>query len=191
MNYLAHIHLAHLTQTSMLGNFLGDFVKGNDLSDFSSEIQQGIKLHRSIDTFTDSHEQVLYLKQQFPDTIRRMSGVVIDIYFDHLLCRHWHQFTDLSMDIVLPQFYAELSSHQLNVEGRFKAVEKGLLQHRWLADYVKRDSCMRAFNQIEKRLHHRISFADEANNHLSTHHDELERIFFSFYPELIKHAKAY
>jgi acyl carrier protein phosphodiesterase len=158
VNFIAHIHLAHLNQTSMPGNFLGDFVKGNDLSDFSSEIQQGIKLYRSIDTFTDSHEQVQYLKQQFPDTIRRMSGVVIGIYFDHLLCRHWHQFTDLSMDIVLPRFYTELSSHQLNVEGRFKAVEKGLLQHRWLADCVKRDSCMRAFNQIEKRLHNRIMF---------------------------------
>jgi acyl carrier protein phosphodiesterase len=95
------------------------------------------------------------------------------------------------MDIVLPNFYAELSSHQLQVEGRFKDVEKGLLQHRWLADYVRRDSCMRAFNQIEKRLHHRITFAAQANQHLNSHHEELEQIFFSFYPDLIKHAKAY
>jgi acyl carrier protein phosphodiesterase len=191
VNYLAHIHLAHLTQTSMLGNFLGDFVKGSDLSHLTFEIQQGIKLHRSIDTFTDSHEQVLYLKQRFPRSIRRMSGVVIDIYFDHLLCRYWHQFTDLSMDIVLPKFYAELASYRLKVEGRYKAVEKSLLQHRWLADYAKRDTCMRAFYQIEKRLHHRISFAAQASQHLNAHHNEIEEKFFSFYPDLIKHAKAY
>jgi acyl carrier protein phosphodiesterase len=190
VNYLAHIHLAHLTQTSMLGNFLGDFVKGSDLSHLTSDIQQGIKLHRSIDTFTDSHQHISYLKQQFPRSIRRMSGVVIDIYFDHLLCRHWHQFTDHPMDIVLPNFYSELSSHRLNVGGRFKAVEKGLLQHRWLEDYVERDSCIRAFYQIERRLQHRIIFASQANQHLLDHHDELEQVFISFYPDLIKHAKA-
>jgi acyl carrier protein phosphodiesterase len=173
----------------MLGNFLGDFVKGSDLSHFSSDIQQGIRLHRSIDTFTDSHDQISYLKRQFPRTIRRMSGVVIDVYFDHLLCRHWHRFTDHSIDIVLPKFYSELSSHRLKVDGRFKAVEKSLLQHRWLADYVERDSCIRAFYQIERRLQHRVTFAAEANQHLNNHHDVLEQTFFSFYPDLIKYAK--
>ena len=62
MNYIAHIYLAEHTQTSKLGNFLGDFVKGPDLSSLPVEIQTGIKFHRAIDSYTDSHHQITALK---------------------------------------------------------------------------------------------------------------------------------
>ena len=48
MNYIAHIHIGSHTQTHLLGNFLGDFVKGSQLQYLPFEIEQGIRLHRSI-----------------------------------------------------------------------------------------------------------------------------------------------
>ena len=39
----------------MIGNFIADHIKGNKYEGFSKEIQQGIFLHREIDTFTDAH----------------------------------------------------------------------------------------------------------------------------------------
>lgn len=38
MNYLAHLHIADHCQSSLLGNLLGDFVRGNPESQFSSGI---------------------------------------------------------------------------------------------------------------------------------------------------------
>ena len=55
MNYLAHLYLAEDTPESIIGNLLGDFVKGSAINDYSEGIKAGIKLHRKIDLFTDSH----------------------------------------------------------------------------------------------------------------------------------------
>ncbi len=55
MNYLAHLHIADHCQSSLLGNLLGDFVKGDPSAQFSPEIARGIRLHRLVDAYTDSH----------------------------------------------------------------------------------------------------------------------------------------
>lgn len=66
MNYLAHLHIAQHCESSMLGNLLGDFVKGNPEHRYSADIVQGIKLHRFVDTTTDSHALMLKAKEYFP-----------------------------------------------------------------------------------------------------------------------------
>jgi acyl carrier protein phosphodiesterase len=173
----------------MLGNFLGDFVKGADLTHLPQDIQSGIKLHRSIDSFTDHHPDIVALRQCFPASLRRMSGVVIDVYFDHLLCSHWQRFTQNSLNDVVLAFYREIQHRELAIGGRFLSVREGLLQHQWLSDYKHRQSCIRAFYQIEKRLNNRISFAKLADKFLLDMHDEFDATFTSFYPELITFSK--
>jgi acyl carrier protein phosphodiesterase len=189
VNYIAHIHLAHVTNTSMLGNFLGDFVKGSRLEHLPDDIRLGIQLHRSIDSFTDRHAQIVGLRELFPAALRRMSGIVIDIYFDHLLCLHWQSFTEQDLRKVLPLFYQEMDERSVAVAGRFLGVKQGLLTHQWLSDYVHRGSCLSAFHQIEKRLNFRIEFARQADQFLIAHHADFERTFLRFYPELITYAK--
>ena len=59
MNYLAHFFLAYPDPELMAGGYLGDFVKGTlKDADFSPGVTLGIKLHRAIDAFTDSHSTV-------------------------------------------------------------------------------------------------------------------------------------
>jgi acyl carrier protein phosphodiesterase len=188
MNYLAHIHLAQLTVTSKLGNFLGDFAKGSRLDYLPEDIQQGIKLHRSIDSFTDHHNSIVSLREIFPSALRRMSGIVIDIYFDHLLCTHWSKFDDTSLSDTLADFYHELKTRPIQVRGRFDDVKSALLEHQWLENYTHRESCIRAFYQIERRLQGKISFAQAADSFLLEQHSEFERTFLLFYPKLIEHA---
>lgn len=185
MNYLAHIHLAHVTNTSMLGNFFGDFVKGSDLSHLNEAHQLGVRLHRCIDSFTDSHSQVQTLKSLFPKSIRRMSGIVLDIYFDHLLCVHWAHFTDRELDGLLIRFYDEVEHFPTKVSDRFQRVRQRLLDYRWLADYQKPAACERSFIQIEKRLGSKVLFAAEAAQFIHKHNHELNERFLRFYPELI------
>ena len=52
MNFLAHLYLSKNNTNIMIGNFIADHIRGNNFNHFSREIQQGIKLHREIDTFT-------------------------------------------------------------------------------------------------------------------------------------------
>lgn len=189
MNYLAHIHLAHTTNTSLVGNFLGDFVKGSDLAHLPIDIQKGVRLHRAIDTFTDNHECVVTLRKAFPPSLRRMSGVVIDIYFDHLLSLYWDRYNTIAMTSMLETFYQELESTDASLGGRFSEVKNGLLQYKWLHEYEQKDSVIRAFHQIERRLQYRVTFANEAADFITHYHNEMSLAFAQFYPQLISYCK--
>ena len=58
MNFLAHLYLSGNDENIMIGNFIGDHVKGNNFLKYDESIIFGIKLHRMIDAFTDSHPLV-------------------------------------------------------------------------------------------------------------------------------------
>ncbi|HAH23283.1 MAG TPA: DUF479 domain-containing protein, partial [Prolixibacteraceae bacterium] len=58
MNYLAHIYLSGDSEEITVGNFIGDFVKGNRHQEFPEQVAFGILLHRRIDSFTDQHALV-------------------------------------------------------------------------------------------------------------------------------------
>ena len=80
MNYLAHLHIAKQTNTSYIGNLLGDFVKGGiQYLDFEQEIKRGIALHRAVDVYTDQHSFVSDLKRSL-GSHRRYGGIVLDVF---------------------------------------------------------------------------------------------------------------
>lgn len=188
MNYLAHIQLAHVSHTSMLGNFLGDFVKGSNLAHLPAALQHGVRLHRAIDTFTDQHDIVRHLKQQFPADIRRMSGVAIDIYFDHLLANSWELYSRQKMPAVLNDFYVEIAQCDVSLGANFTRVKEGLVKYRWLHEYTHKESVERAFYQIEKRLNDRIKFASASIDYIGSVEKELLTAFMEFYPLLTQHC---
>lgn len=55
MNYLAHIYLSGDDPLITMGNFMADGIKGKQYKTYLPQLQKGILLHRSIDSFTDSH----------------------------------------------------------------------------------------------------------------------------------------
>jgi len=47
----------------MLGNFLGDFVKGTCQGNFPVDVVMGIQNHRKVDRFTDANDVVASSKK--------------------------------------------------------------------------------------------------------------------------------
>ena len=82
MNFLAHLHLSGNDPNILVGNFIGDFVKGKQVNSFEPGIAKGILLHRAIDYFTDKHEVVAKSKGRLREKYRHYSGVIIDIFYD-------------------------------------------------------------------------------------------------------------
>lgn len=188
MNYLAHIHLGYLSQTSLVGNFLGDFVKGSDLSHLTSPLQQGVWLHRRVDSYTDQHSTLAELRGHFPKSLRRFSGIALDVYFDHLLCLHWNRYSSESIDTVLEQFYQQLKQTHMTESNRFTEVKQRLLEYKWLSNYRSRESVDGTLKSIERRFSRPIQFSDQATNFLDNNHSLIEDRFLSFYPQLIQYA---
>jgi acyl carrier protein phosphodiesterase len=188
LNYIAHIHIGIHTQTSLLGNFLGDFIKGSQLQHLPFDIEQGIRLHRSIDVFTDSHPLVIELRRYFPRDIRRMAGVIIDIYFDYLLMQTWKRYSNIHFNTVFADFYQQLEQFSLPDNTHFQKVAERIKQHQWLNEYINIETCFRAFVSIENRLKHKVVFAKKAQHFLIQHVEQLESSFQQFYPECLEHG---
>lgn len=191
MNYIAHLHIAKQTNTSLLGSFLGDFVKGSQLDTLPDALRIGVTLHRKVDVFTDAHEEVARLKSHFPDGLRKMSGVVLDIYFDHLLMQHWSAYASEPVEELFDLFYQDLDKHKVSPSTRYERVKQSLLAHQWLRHYIERSQCHGAFVSIEQRLKNKIVFADDAMAHLNAQHDDIEQAFQRFYPHLLDYATEF
>lgn len=93
MNLLAHLWLAERTGTSAAGQILGDLIKGRlDNPVFDTATDQGMRLHRRIDSCCDAHHSHRALRGQFSPPFRRYAGIIVDIGFDHALARAWARF---------------------------------------------------------------------------------------------------
>ena len=97
MNYLAHLYLSGPSDGVRLGNFIGDYVKGNRFSLYPPEIRKGILLHRQIDSFMDEHPLSHASAELFRARYTRFSRVIIDVIYDHYLAKNWDKYSDQSL----------------------------------------------------------------------------------------------
>ncbi len=80
-----------LADSSLLGNLLADFVRGNPAADYQPEVVAGIMMHRRVDVLTDSLPQVKASRDYFSAPYRRVAPITLDVVWDHFLARHWQQ----------------------------------------------------------------------------------------------------
>lgn len=106
MNYLAHIFLSGTDRRLQVGNFVGDFVKGRRHEAYPGKIQQGILLHRDIDSFTDAHPVFMDTVQMLRPVFDRYSGIMTDMYFDYFLASDFEKYSKgVSLSCFAMDFY--------------------------------------------------------------------------------------
>ncbi len=189
MNFLAHLHLAHLAQSSLLGNILADFVRGNPEADWQPEVVSGIYMHRRIDVMTDNLPEVTTAKTWFRPETRRVSPITLDVMWDHFLSRHW---STLSPEMALADFVALAQSQIVpalpDTPARFITLNNHMWAERWLERYQDMGFINNVLNGMASRRPRldalRDSWAD-----LDNHYDELEQLFWQFYPQMITLAQ--
>ena len=93
MNVLAHIYLSGDSDKIIIGNYIGDYVKGRDYLKYPDLIRKGIIIHRHIDGFTDRHPVVHRSKIFFTRKYHKYAGVITDIIYDHFLTKEWDFFS--------------------------------------------------------------------------------------------------
>lgn len=92
MNFLAHLHLAAPGRGLMLGGVLADLLKPAEIAALPADVREGVRLHRLIDGFTDNHAVVQRSIRRVSAGLGWFSGIVVDVYYDHLLARTWADY---------------------------------------------------------------------------------------------------
>jgi len=190
MNYLAHLHIAEASDSNLLGNLLGDFVKGNPSEQFSEDIVQGIRLHRWVDAYTDSHEVMILAKALFPSTTRRFSPIALDMFWDHCLAKHWQRFHSQTLrQFVLDAEKKVKIDHSSSLPERYMMVSDKMWQGRWLESYADFENIHFALQRMSLRRE-RMKPLAECYVNLEDSYQELESLFFSLYPQVLEKAKS-
>jgi acyl carrier protein phosphodiesterase len=190
MNYLAHLYLSFGNEEIMVGNFIADAVKGKQILNFSGKIQEGIRLHRMIDEFTDNHPVVDNSKALVRRNYKKYSGVVIDMFYDHFLAANWADFSDESLQKFTKKSYQTLFKYYFIMPARMKKILPAMAAGNWLASYISIENIGLALMGMSHRTKFETGFENGAYD-LRLHYNELLQDFRMFFPELISNSKDY
>ncbi len=153
MNFLAHLYLSPPTPDALLGSLLGDFVKGPvEHAGYNPEITAAIRLHRAIDTFTDSHPIVLASKARISPARRRYAGILVDVFYDHFLARDWHRFHPEPLDRFAASTYQALLGTTQVLPDRLAHMLPHLVTGDWLTSYRDLDGIHLALDRMSQRV---------------------------------------
>jgi acyl carrier protein phosphodiesterase len=190
MNLLAHAILSPPGNDPLLvGNLTADWIKGRSRRALPPAIQFGFIVHRHIDGFTDTHPLVAACIERLSDKWNRYAGILVDIFFDHLLAVNWQRYTPHPLQPFVAGTYATLRAHRpLLPEATHYAVD-ALTTDDWFSTYATLDGIRLTLARMSMRLRargHSIDLAPSVDDFPS-----LELAFHSafarFFPELQHH----
>jgi acyl carrier protein phosphodiesterase len=184
MNFLGHLYLSGDNENVKLGNFIGDFVKGNKYLSYPDEVREGILLHRRIDHFTDTHPIVKEVSVLFKPDYGRYSGVVVDLFFDHLLAKHWNNFSSWRLRDFTRNTHAILLSNFWLLPGKVKQFLPFLIQNKRLESYATEDG-IRKVLELMSRYTSLPDSSDSAMMVLAREQDFLYRKFVDFMDDIM------
>lgn len=190
MNYLAHVYLARHDDAAMVGAMLGDFVKAGDVGAYPPAIAREIMLHRYIDSYTDSHPAVLASKELFGEGRRRYAGIVLDVFYDHELSRHWERWCDVPRTALIDRFYRALAAHEVLLPPRLRDMLPYLVGQDWLGGYATFDSVEGTIIRVARRLSRNGELLRDGVQDLVRHRDAIAGGFERFFPDLVRFAQA-
>lgn len=180
MNFLAHTVLSPPEIKVMLGNLSGDFVKGKSMLHLDPLIAKGAQLHRSIDSFTDSHPLTRSCKRIISTNFGLYSGIIIDMFFDHFLAKNWKKHDAIAYENHISIVHNSLVAHHNVLPENFKEVYPYLINQNWLLQYSSRTGLEVILTQMSNRIKKRVSF-ENSMQLLSDNELELETMFLEFW----------
>lgn len=188
MNFLAHLFLAPQTKESHIGSLLADFIRignGHLCDHFSSGIANAVILHRKIDVFTDSHPDVGAAVHLLFNKYRHYSRIVVDIYFDHFLTVNWSRFNVIPVNEFIDSVHQSFTTLPSDLPENFCLFTKRLKNFEILAAYGPIEDLKEVFNRTEMRIKSKPGI-DKAWVDLLENYGEFNRLFNSFFPQIMK-----
>ena len=192
MNYLAHVFLSHETPDAIVGAMLGDFVKGRVIEGWNDKVRTAISLHRAVDRFTDRHPLTHASRALMSPGQRRFAGILVDVFYDHFLARHWLLFHPQPLPQFTQEIYDVLLPRRSEFPARLQRILPWMVRDDWLASYAEVESVDAALHGLARRFRYSERAARLASGvvELERNYAALERNFLAFLPLLRNFAQG-
>jgi acyl carrier protein phosphodiesterase len=188
MNYLAHAQLSFDQPQILVGNMISDFVKGKRQFDYPAAIQHGIRLHRAIDNFTDTHPATQQIKLFFKPQYRLYAGAFTDVVYDHFLANDRVVFlTDDGLEQFASSAYTILEANFALLPPNFQTILPYMKEYDWLYNYKNRWGIQKSFAGLVRRSSY-LTESDIAFALFNEHYEAMNLLYHDFYPDVKKFA---
>lgn len=190
MNFLAHFTLAYPEPALLVGNFLGDFIKNKDLPHFSETVQQGVHLHRQIDSYTDTHPATRELTARWHQYHHKYAPVVADLLFDYALASDWETFGPLPMPEFCATVYEALEKARPTFSPRLANRTERMIADNWLIHYTTPRGIVSVANRLQRRVS-RPDLFGEVGPTLERDAAIIQEIFRVLFPEVLAFVREW
>ena len=184
MNFLAHTYLSGCNEEIIVGNFMGDYVKGKNYLLFPDQVKKGIVIHRDIDSFTDMHPITRRSKQLIADRYHKYAGIIIDIFYDHFLASLWEDYSTLPLNEFVARTYDLLKRNYQVLPAAIKRWFPTFLENNWMMAYKS----VAGIELVLERMAANTSLPNHAGyavSVLSDRYEVLKDDFLEFFPLII------
>lgn len=190
LNYLGHAVLSENFGEKLMGNLIGDYVKGRiEHSTYSEDINKGLLLHRKIDEFTDRHPACLRAKTLFRIDYKLYSGPIVDVIWDYFLANDPSFFTS---ELALREFshiiYSKIETNFELIPTSAHPLFQHMIQEDWLYDVRHLRGLRAALNRLMYRFNNDMT-ADKAFETVMRHYYELNQMYLEFIDDIKESLK--
>jgi len=188
LNHLAHCFLSFGDEDLLLGNFIGDFVKGHDWEKYPRPVQRGILLHRSIDSYTDNHPLTDRSVTRIRSYARRYAPPFVDILYDHLLAINWDTHSSETFEAFAEKTYKQLENRASEMPLILQERLPKMIAGRFLHGYTERAGLDWVLDRFSTRLSGQFDIP-ALSDAFFDQIDVFSEDFNGFFPELVAHAR--
>lgn len=190
MNYLAHAYLSFHDPAITVGQMIADFVKGKQIYTYDERVQQGIRLHRALDEFTDGHPATRQAKAIFQPACGPYGPVFMDVVYDHFLANDPEHFAGESLAAFAESTYQILAAWQDQLPPTFRQFFSYMRRENWLYHYHKKDAILRSFSGIVRRAKYFSKPATVPFEVFEEHYETLALCYRQFFPDALDYMKS-
>jgi len=189
LNWLAHLYLSEPTPAFRLGNLLPDLVSTTTIDGLSPDFQPGIRRHRQIDAYTDAHPVFRQSVRRLGASFRRYGGVLVDIFYDHVLACEWDSLVRQPLPEFAAEVYASFDARWAEIPAEARSRLASMRATNWLCSYRDISGITEALSRIGARLRRPVALAPAASI-LDRDYQLFRDDFRDFFPQLIAHVTS-
>lgn len=188
MNYLAHALLSGDDPGVLIGNMAADSLKGRLPPDLLPAVVCGLHLHHEIDRHTDGSDEFAACKTVFESRYGRYAHVLVDIAFDHFLCKSWHLYCGYPFPSFVERVYAVLLDSNFSVPNTFIPIAERMRREDWLTSYGTLTGVAAAYERVGCRFHLAPGYLAKATVLVEERRDSLCDGFNTLFPKVLERA---
>lgn len=151
MNFLAHAMLAGNDPALIVGGVVGDWIKGPLPGLLPPDLARGVALHRAIDSHAETHPAFQRSRNRVAADRRRYAGILVDIFYDHLLARDWVRHQPMELDAFCTGVYRHIAGRLNELPEHAHPAMHLMARENWLLSYNGLDGIADVLHRMSQR----------------------------------------